>query len=251
MRHRGAGVRVGPLRSPMQCLADRMAMADGVARWRSDARGRWRHGVARRGSVSVVISSFLRLSSFFEPTGGQWATEVHRALEGDVATQHTLPRAVSTAHASAPSLPVSLSVAAVGCGATGQYRRPLILGGFAPERTRRRAPESDRSVGISFITEPNKLGIPAGLVQYLQRNSYFVYVKYRFTSTCADFFITQRCMWPGSSVGETESRGGRPDDARYQASTLGRASARSPAAHAQWHCCTECRPAEGAGSRAA
>lgn len=30
MRLRGAGVRVGPLRSPMQCLADRMAMADGV-----------------------------------------------------------------------------------------------------------------------------------------------------------------------------------------------------------------------------
>ena len=79
-------------------------------RWRSDARGRWRHGVARRGSVSVVISSFLRLSSFFEPTGGQWATEVHRALEGDVATQHTLPRAVSTAHASAPSLSRCLSL---------------------------------------------------------------------------------------------------------------------------------------------
>ena len=33
---------------------------------------------------------------------------------------------------------------------TGQYHRPLILGGFAPERTRRRVPQSDRSVGISL-----------------------------------------------------------------------------------------------------
>ena len=31
-----------------------------------------------------------------------------------------------------------------------QYHRPLILGGFAPERTRRRVPESDRSVGNSL-----------------------------------------------------------------------------------------------------
>ena len=33
---------------------------------------------------------------------------------------------------------------------TGQYHRPLILGGFAPERTHRRVSESDRSVGISL-----------------------------------------------------------------------------------------------------
>ena len=30
-----------------------------------------------------------------------------------------------------------------------QHHRPLVLGGFAPERTRRRAPESDRSVDFN------------------------------------------------------------------------------------------------------
>ena len=35
---------------------------------------------------------------------------------------------------------------------TRPYHRPLVLGGFEPERTRRRARESDRSVGISLTS---------------------------------------------------------------------------------------------------
>ena len=60
---------------------------------------------------------------------------------------HTIPR--STAHERTLCCRHGPRVHARG-GATGQYHRPLILGGFAPERTRRRVPESDRSVGNSL-----------------------------------------------------------------------------------------------------
>ena len=36
-------------------------------------------------------------------------------------------------------------------GATGQYHRPLDPGGFAPERTRRRAPERDRTTFCQYF----------------------------------------------------------------------------------------------------
>ena len=83
-------------------------------------------------------------------TGGQRATEVHRVLEGDVRTQRTPSRAVL--HTSAPCRCRHAPAGArtwVG-RPVSQYHRPLILGGFAPERTRRRVPESDRSVGNSL-----------------------------------------------------------------------------------------------------